>query len=99
MHEAAGGVGERVLIRFGFLDLAWKRRINCHITLGREVDKTLRQIDIARSERAADFTLRDVAIKACGERLVGDSDRIVRCRKALLRGNAAAHEKGRSNRK
>jgi hypothetical protein len=43
----------------------------------------LRQIDIARSERAADFTLGDVAIKACGERLVGDSDRIVRCRKAL----------------
>ena len=40
-----------------------------------------------------------MAIKARGERLIGDSDRIVRRRQALVRSNAAAQEKGRGNRK
>src|ERR1700740_3231541 len=99
MHEATGRVGDGVLSRLRFLDLAWQRRVDWHVALGREVDKTLSQIDVARRERAADFTLGDVTIKACGERLVGDSDRIVRCRQAPLRGKPAAQEKSRGNRK
>ena len=99
MHEAAGRVGKRMLIRIGFVHFARKRRIDRHVALGREIDKALCQIDVAGGKRIADLTLGDITVKACGKRLVGDGHWIVVCRHALVRGNAAAQEKGRGNRK
>src|SRR5690242_1330082 len=98
MHETTGGVRQRVLIRLGLLDLRRQGGIDRYVPLGRELDKALRQIEVARRQRTADFTLGDIAIKGCGERLVGDGGWIVRRRQALMRGEAAGQEKACGNR-
>src|SRR5437763_16662523 len=98
MHEAAGGVRQRVLIRLGFFDLRRQGGIDRYLPLGRELDKALRQIKVARRQCSADFTLGDIAIKGCSERLVGGGGWIVRSRQALMRGEPAAQEKACGNR-
>src|SRR5438552_14122566 len=98
MHEAAGGVRKRVLIRVGLLDLRRQGGIDRYVPLGRELDKALRQIEVARRQCTADLTLGDIAIKGCGERLVGGGRWIVSCRQVLMRGEPAAQEKACGNR-
>ena len=79
----------------GVLHLGRQGRIDGDAAIGRERDKALREIDIARRQCSADFVLRHIPIEAAIERLIADPDRIVGCSEPVTRGDAFANKRKR----
>ncbi len=99
MHEAAGRIGDGGLLRACILDLGGQGRIDSEIAIGGKRDEALRQIEIAGRQRRGDVAFRDIAIECAVERPIADFDRIVGRGELVTRGNAAAHEHRRNQRK
>jgi hypothetical protein len=95
VHESPGGGRNRSLLLARLADGIGQARIDRHVAIRRKRHKALREINIARGERGADFVLRDVAVERLRERAIADRHRIVCRRQLIVRGQAAANEKAR----
>jgi hypothetical protein len=93
MDKSACGVADGGLLHAGVLHLGRQSRIDGDAAIGRERDKALREIDIARRQCSPDFMLRHIPIEAAIERLIGDPDRIVGCSEPVTRGDAFANKR------
>ncbi len=73
-------------------------RIDGDAAVGRQLDKTLRELGISGGERGADLALRNVTAKNAIEGLIGDLDRVGRRRvKPRPRLNPAANQRQRGH--
>ena len=77
VHKPPGGVRRRRRVGPRLLDLVGQRRIDLDAALGRQIEKALREIDVAGRQRSADFMLRNALGKDVIERPVADRHRIV----------------------
>ena len=97
LHKPSRRAGNRVRLHLRLLDLVGQRRIDADAAIGRKLDKTLRQIHIARAKRRADFALRDVPVENAIKRPIADLDRIIHGEpRACL--HAAANDRKRGDR-
>ena len=92
MHETTGGGRHRRLLLAGLAHVVGQRRIDCDVAIRRKRHKALREIDIARGKRRANFAFRHVAIEGARQRTIADRDRIVGRGLLIVRGQAAANE-------